>query len=95
MRHSVALHILGALTGSFAFPTTPRGDTMGIPKRRAKGQLRSAKPKASGAARLKRVAKNVTTSVNTVKLINAPHVVAHSQTRSKIICHTQYSKPVT
>lgn len=56
MIHSVALHILGALTGSFAFPTTPRGGTMGIPKRRGKGQLRNVKPKASGAAQLKRAA---------------------------------------
>lgn len=62
MNKSIALHILGALAGGFGglnastIPHVPRGDTIGIPKRRGKGQLRNAKPKASGAARLKRAA---------------------------------------
>lgn len=58
MKHSVALHILGALAGGFGglnASTIPQFDGV-IGKRRGKGQLRNAKPKASGAAQLKRAA---------------------------------------
>lgn len=62
MKKSIALHILGALAGGFgglSASTIPQmnahGETIRNGKPR-KGQLRSAKPKASGAAQLKRAA---------------------------------------
>lgn len=63
MKKSTAIHLLSALASGFGglnastIPTTPRGDTIGTPKLRNKGQLRAVKPKASGAAQLKRAAK--------------------------------------
>lgn len=62
MKKSIGLRVLGALFGGFGglnASTIPQmnahGETIRNGKPR-KGQLRNAKPKASGAARLKRAA---------------------------------------
>lgn len=61
--NKLALHILGALAGSFGglnSSTIPQMNSAGITTRNGKprkGQIRNARPKASGAARLKRAAK--------------------------------------
>lgn len=63
MKKSIALHILSALTSAFGglnASTIPQMNAQGEIIRNGKprkGQLRSAKPKASGAAQLKRAAK--------------------------------------
>lgn len=63
MNKSIALHILGALAGDFGglnASTIPQMNEHGVTVRNGKprkGQLRAAKPKASGAAQLKRAAK--------------------------------------